>query len=344
MPRLIFAALLHAAVAFGTAGAAQAQEWLLDAAGSRLHMQTIKANSTIETHRFTGLEGRVDEAGNASVKIDLVSVATGIDVRDVRMRFLLFEAYKFPFAEITAKLDMKQFEALPAAGRLAYPLKFTLALHGVTKEMQAQVIVQRMGERQVSVSTAQPIIVTAEPFGLVAGVLKLSETVGGTAIVPAVSITFDLVFATGERVPELEAQQVAAVRQRSFEETSPISAEACETRFSVISTAQAIYFKTGSAELEAASAPLLNSVADIAGRCPAAKIEVTGHTDSVGSREANRQLAESRAFAVVDYLEQRGVARQRVSARGFGDTRPVAANDTEANRAKNRRIEFRVVN
>jgi OOP family OmpA-OmpF porin len=89
---------------------------------------------------------------------------------------------------------------------------------------------------------------------------------------------------------------------------------------------------------------MLNSVADIAGRCPEAKIEVTGHTDSVGSRDKNRVLSESRARSVVDYLAGRGVAPARISARGFGDTRPVASNDTEANRAKNRRIEFRVVN
>lgn len=325
-------------------GAARAQDWVLDNAVSNLHMQTIKANSVIETHRFNGLEGRVDAAGNASVKIDLVSVATGIDVRDVRMRFLLFEAYKFPLAEITAKLDMRRLEALPPTGRLTYPLKFTLAMHGVSKEMESPVTVQRMGERQVSVATAQPIIVTAEPFGLVAGVLKLSETVGGTAIVPAVSVTFDLVFASGERVPELVAEQVASTAARSLADAAPISAEACETRFSVISTAQAIYFKTGSADLEEASAPMLNSVADIAGRCPAAKIEVTGHTDAVGSREKNRQLSESRARSVADYLAERGVARTRISARGFGDTRPVASNDTETNRAKNRRIEFKVVN
>jgi outer membrane protein OmpA-like peptidoglycan-associated protein len=323
---------------------ARAQDWVLDGAASRLHMQTIKANAVIETHRFTGLAGRVDEAGNASVEIDLVSVATGIDVRDVRMRFLLFEAYKFPLAEVKAKVDMKAFAGLPPTGRLAYPLAFTLAMHGVSKEMQAEVTVQRIGERQVSVATAQPIIVTAEPFGLTAGIAKLSETVGGTAIVPAVSITFDLVFATGERVPEIVAEQVASTAARSLAEAAPISAEACETRFSVISTAQAIYFKTGSAELDEASAPMLNSVADIAGRCPAAKIEVTGHTDSVGSREKNRQLSESRARSVADYLAERGVARTRISARGFGDTRPVASNDSEANRAKNRRIEFKVVN
>jgi outer membrane protein OmpA-like peptidoglycan-associated protein len=95
--------------------------------------------------------------------------------------------------------------------------------------------------------------------------------------------------------------------------------------------------------LDKASEPLLNSVADIANRCPSVKIEVTGHTDSIGNAEANRHLSELRARSIVSFLGQHGVASARVSAAGFGDTRPVAPNDTEANRAKNRRIEFRVL-
>jgi outer membrane protein OmpA-like peptidoglycan-associated protein len=139
------------------------------------------------------------------------------------------------------------------------------------------------------------------------------------------------------------AARQEAVKVKQQEETSAISAEACETRMSVISTTGAIYFKTGSSELDKASEPLLNSVADIANRCPSVKIEVNGHTDSVGSAGANKQLSEQRAHSVVAYLGQHGVATQRVTAAGFGDTQPIAPNDTEANRAKNRRIEFRVV-
>ena len=88
---------------------------------------------------------------------------------------------------------------------------------------------------------------------------------------------------------------------------------------------------------------LLDSVADIAGRCPAVKIEVTGHTDSVGNPETNKQLSAQRAQAVVTFLVQHGIARTRITSAGLGGARPVAPNDTEANRAKNRRIEFRIV-
>jgi outer membrane protein OmpA-like peptidoglycan-associated protein len=318
------------------------QEWLLNASASRFYMQTAKNNSTIETHQFSGLDGGVSKNGDATLKIDLISVKSGVDVRDVRMRFLLFETFRFPQAEVTAKLDMTKLQELVANVRMTYPLKFKLSLHGAERELEAPVNVTRISDKSVSVASAQPIIVRADDFNLGAGVAKLSDAVGGIPIVTATSITFDLIFETGEKIPEIEAARAAAAKRVAAEETGAISTEACETRFSVISTAQAIYFKSGSAELDGKSEPLLNSVADIANRCPAARIEVTGHTDSIGSRDANRHLSESRARAVVSYLAQHGVPAARVESAGFGDTRPIAPNDSEANRAKNRRIEFRV--
>jgi outer membrane protein OmpA-like peptidoglycan-associated protein len=339
---LIRALSVTALVAAGL-GSARAQDWLLNASASHFYMQTAKANAIIETHQFTGLEGHISNAGDASVKIDLTSVASGIDVRDVRMRFLLFETYKFPNAEITAKLEMPRLQELLKTTRITYPLKFTVSLHGMSKEIEAPVYVTRLNDKSVSVMTAKPIIVTADTFALAAGIAKLSEAVNGTPIVTAASITFDLVFETGDRLPALAAAQEEAAKRKLQEETRAISAEECQTRFSVISTTGAIYFKTGSAELDKASEPLLNSVADIANRCPSVKIEVTGHTDSIGNAEANRHLSELRARSIVSFLGQHGVASARVSAAGFGDTRPVAPNDTEANRAKNRRIEFRVL-
>jgi OOP family OmpA-OmpF porin len=339
--------LLKAAVAAllltcGAGAASAQQEWLLNAAASRFYMQTAKANAIIETHQFSGLDGGVTRNGDATLKIELISVKSGIDVRDVRMRFLLFETFKFPQAEITAKLDMNKLRELVSTTRVTYPLKFNLKLHGVEHEFETEVNVTRITDKSVSVSSAKPVVITAANFDLTAGIAKLSEAVGGIPIVAATSITFDLIFETGEKIPALEAARAEAQQRVRAEETAAISTEACETRFNVISTTQAIYFKTGSAELDHNSEPLLNSVADIANRCPAARIEVTGHTDSIGSRDANRQLSESRAKSVVGYLAQRGVPAARVEAAGFGDTRPIAPNDTEANRAKNRRIEFRV--
>jgi OmpA-OmpF porin, OOP family len=334
--------LLSAFFAFGLGGA-QAQDWLLDARASHFYMETAKAESIVETHQFTGLDGSISANGEAKVTIDLTSVASGVDVRDVRMRFLLFETYKYPNADITAKLDMGRLQEVLKTTRIMYPLTFTVGLHGMTKDFETLVYVTRLSDTTVSVSTVKPIIVTADTFGLTAGIAKLSEAVNGTPIVSAASFTFDLVFQSGSKIAAVEQERAAAAQLKQQQETSQITAEECQTRFSVISTTGAIYFRTGSAELEHSSDALLNSVADVANRCPSVKIEVSGHTDSVGSAQANLELSVARAKSVAAFLTQRGVAPARITTAGFGDAHPVASNDTDAGRAKNRRIEFRVL-
>jgi OmpA-OmpF porin, OOP family len=332
-----------AACVLGSYGGAQAQQqWVLNGGASHFYMQTSKAESITEIHQFTGLSGTISNTGDADVKIDLTSVSSGVDVRDVRMRFLLFETYKFPTAEITAKVDMSKLQDLTSQIRDTYPLHFTVAMHGMSKDFDAQVYVTRLSDKSVSVATAKPIVVKADDFGLAAGIAKLSEAVNGTPIVSAASFTFDLVFETGDRIAVVEQAQQQAAAQKAQEETKPITTQECETRFSVISTTGAIYFKRGSADLDAASDPLLDSVADIANRCPSVKIAVDGHTDATGNSTANQTLSQARAQSVVAYLVAHGVAQTRITATGYGDTKPVASNSTDEGRAKNRRIEFRV--
>ena len=335
--------LILALLFAGLGGAQAQQQWVLNGRTSHFYMQTSKANSITEIQQFTGLTGTIDGNGNADVKIDLTSIASGIDVRDVRMRFLLFETYKFPNAEVTAKIDMSKLQNLTSQIRDTYPLHFTVAMHGVTKDFDADVYVTRLNDKAVSVATAKPIVVKTDDFGLTAGLAKLMEAINGTPIVSAASFTFDLIFESGDLIPVVQQAQQQAAAQKAQEETKPITSQECETRFSVISTTGAIYFKSGSAELDAASDPLLNSVADIANRCPSVKIEVSGHTDSTGSASANQALSEARAKAVVDYLAAHGVAQSRITSTGYGGAKPVASNANEEGRAKNRRIEFRVV-
>lgn len=72
-------------------------------------------------------------------------------------------------------------------------------------------------------------------------------------------------------------------------------------------------------------------------------IKIGGHTDNVGSDELNRKLSDGRANAVRTYLVQKGIPPARVTALGYGETTPVATNDTEAGRSQNRRVEFKVL-
>lgn len=73
------------------------------------------------------------------------------------------------------------------------------------------------------------------------------------------------------------------------------------------------------------------------------KIEITGHTDNIGSKTYNQQLSENRANSVREYLVQNGIPSERLLSKGFGDTKPIADNSTEAGRTQNRRTEFSIV-
>lgn len=98
-----------------------------------------------------------------------------------------------------------------------------------------------------------------------------------------------------------------------------------------------ILFLTASAELYEASKAGLDRLADALKRHPRLRLEVGGHTDAVGKDEDNMVLSERRAKAVYDYLVERGVEADRLTYRGYGETRPVATNDTPEGRAQNRR-------
>jgi outer membrane protein OmpA-like peptidoglycan-associated protein len=72
------------------------------------------------------------------------------------------------------------------------------------------------------------------------------------------------------------------------------------------------------------------------------KIEISGHTDNVGTYDYNKTLSENRALSVLNYLTENGIETSRLKYAGYADTRPVATNDTEEGRALNRRTEFKV--
>jgi outer membrane protein OmpA-like peptidoglycan-associated protein len=106
-----------------------------------------------------------------------------------------------------------------------------------------------------------------------------------------------------------------------------------------------VQFALGSAEILQQSDELLRDVARVIKDLPeTSKVRVEGHTDSVGRRDANQKLSQDRAQSVVSWLIGKGnVPASRLTAAGFGDTRPVAKNDTEEGRQLNRRVEFHVV-
>ena len=101
-----------------------------------------------------------------------------------------------------------------------------------------------------------------------------------------------------------------------------------------------VLFDFGQYTLRPVARERLAKISGIVLAHPGLQLEVEGHTDSVGSEEYNQQLSENRAASVRDYLVQQGVSGNNVTASGFGETTPVASNDTAADRQQNRRVEL----
>lgn len=104
-----------------------------------------------------------------------------------------------------------------------------------------------------------------------------------------------------------------------------------------------IEFETGSASILPSSESRLMRALQILLDNPDVRVEIGGHTDDVGGTVANRTLSQARAESVRDWLVSHGIEPRRMTTRGYGESRPRAANDTDANRALNRRIEFNVL-
>jgi cytochrome c oxidase subunit II len=105
-----------------------------------------------------------------------------------------------------------------------------------------------------------------------------------------------------------------------------------------------VNFQTGSSALREDSRYMLDILSDIMKKNTTMRIELGGHTDNVGDAAANRTLSSGRATAVVNYLLGKGVEATRLTGAGYGDTKPLVANDSDANRAQNRRTEFKIIN
>jgi outer membrane protein OmpA-like peptidoglycan-associated protein len=119
-------------------------------------------------------------------------------------------------------------------------------------------------------------------------------------------------------------------------------ADSCDKEFAAAMQKSNIEFDTGSAQIRATSNALLDTLAEIANRCPG-HMRVEGHTDNVGQLDANMKLSQDRAESVQRAMAARKVDVTRLNPQGFGPNKPTADNATAPGRAKNRRIEFHIV-
>ncbi len=141
-------------------------------------------------------------------------------------------------------------------------------------------------------------------------------------------------------LPEARIRSAITIDLPAAVASVPPTPARCTHLLNRLSARDALRFEPGRAVLDRSTARALDRLAEILASCPESRFEIGGHTDSQGSAEMNARLSASRAEAVRNALLERGIPLRRLETRGYGETRPVASNDSPAGRAQNRRIEF----
>jgi polyisoprenoid-binding protein YceI len=182
-------ALTAAAIVTAPAQAA----WQLNGDNSTISFVSTKAINAAEVHRFGEMTGSMDDTGQVSVSISLESVDTAIELRDDRMREMLFETSQYSAATVGASIDTSTLPTEPGQS-IRMTVEADVSLHGIDRVMPMNVIVVRSGDSSLVVSSAQPVIVNASQFRLVEGIQKLTEIAGLPNISTAVPVSFVLTF------------------------------------------------------------------------------------------------------------------------------------------------------
>jgi outer membrane protein OmpA-like peptidoglycan-associated protein len=130
---------------------------------------------------------------------------------------------------------------------------------------------------------------------------------------------------------------------RKITEPLPLPKDNIQKKLNEAIAIKNIEFETNKTIIRKTSYPILQKVISILKEYPEISIEIEGYTDSKGNAEHNLKLSDKRANAVMKFLVKNGIERSRLTAKGFGIKNPIADNNTEEGRQKNRRVEFKII-
>ena len=193
------------------------------------------------------------------------------------------------------------------------------------------------------------------PLRVLTGLSALSMLSNGAVIVTPETITV-----TGNTGQEGSSAKIAGLFAEKLgenglyeidvnylEQLDPIAAlpspDECEASIASILETRKINFEPGSDQPDGSAQGVLDDIAAILGDCPDIKMEIGGHTDSQGRESMNQALSQSRAQAVLNALRERRLLTSTFTAKGYGESLPIATNETEEGRVANRRIEFKLI-
>ena len=168
--------------------------WSLDDDASELTFISTKAVDIAEVHRFAELSGRISDRGDAVVTVTLSSVDTGIGIRDERMQEMLFETNKYPFATIRASVGSDVIDELSSGESARMNVQLTVELHGGVMPIDASVVVSRLNESTLTITSAAPLIVNAKEYDLTDGIEALRTVANLPSIGGGIPVSFVLTF------------------------------------------------------------------------------------------------------------------------------------------------------
>ncbi|MDJ0685140.1 MAG: YceI family protein [Alphaproteobacteria bacterium] len=159
---------------------------------SNLAFISVKKGHVAEVHSFDTIAGEISEDGAARITIDASSVRSGVDIRQERMRDILFQAATFTEVVIEADIDLSEFEDLAVGESATSFTSGDVSIVGESLPIDFDAIVTRTGENRVVVVPAEPIIVDASEIGLVGAIEELRELAQLESISYAAPVTFRL--------------------------------------------------------------------------------------------------------------------------------------------------------
>ncbi len=169
-------------------------DWALDSTASSLYYVTSKAGAVSEVNTFGGLGGGIADDGTATLTIDLATVNTAVEIRDQRMRDIVFKTSESPTASVTVNIDAAVIDGLaPGTLNLANHTA-TVSLAGMSAEIVTELHVIKLDADTVIVQLAKPLLVNAATFGLAEEVEELKTIAGLPSINPNVVVEFTLVY------------------------------------------------------------------------------------------------------------------------------------------------------
>lgn len=277
-------------------------------------------------------------------------------------------------AQAEAALDEDRYDVEPArelAARADYEIRRAISMTGRVRELvdrdrtvEDLILEYEEGLAEVAAAAGQDARLDAGPEPMIADLVAGIEALRRREQQLQIDIDENRIRIAGleDEIRELDEQlggvfreRVELVQQLEAEERVRERFERIENLFavdqaqvsregdSVIITLTGLTFASGSSQIDPAHAPLLEAVGEAVGVFPQSSVVVEGHTDSYGGSISNMSLSRARAEAVGAWLSGRlEVSGDRISSLGFGETRPVANNETAQGRARNRRIEVRI--